>query len=112
VTAALEGHCDRGRRLIRAGNLIIGHGEFQTWRHELRRWRACSEATVCAEFEPEAIDEFVRISTEATGSEWKDSLKSDLRALHNAIELLGLLRSTLVATRGPPWRRRGPGRAP
>jgi hypothetical protein len=96
LRSALSSHADRGRRLLRAGGLISSNAEFETWRFERRSWRVLGARTVAAEFEQEAIYEFLLVTSEAgRGADWEQALAAELRGLRNGVELLELLRSTL-----------------
>jgi hypothetical protein len=96
LSAALSSHVDCGARLLRAGGLIGGRVEFEDWHAERRCWRLEAARTVEADFEPEAICEFLLITgKDVRGADWEQSLAAELRGLRNGVELLELLCGTL-----------------
>jgi hypothetical protein len=98
LSCALTRHIDDARRLLASAEEITGQASFDPWRDERDAWRRRSAQAVDVAFEQEAVHEFLRVTSEASSAgDWEQALADALGDMRTAIELLGLLRSTLIA---------------
>jgi hypothetical protein len=97
LSATLRGYADMGDRLFRRGRRVGDRTGFCGWLDELLAWRARTSESLAAEFEQEAVDEFLQErQSEGAGESWHRHLTSQMRALRDEVEFLDSLHSTLV----------------
>lgn len=101
VTKALQEAMDRGRLLVGRGEDVLNEASYADWREARRRWFCATLQTVSAQFEAEAVDEFLHANKTAGGT-WEERLREDLRATRNAVELVHWLGTTLNDWRQEP----------
>ncbi len=91
---ALEDSVRQGRDLVVWCAGVGDEASFECWRGARLRWARRTSRILCARFEAETVEEFLRANT-TSGTAWERLQRADLRAMENAIELLVLLGSTL-----------------
>ncbi len=97
LSAILRRRADDGDRLFRRGRSVSDRTGFCMWLGELLAWRALTTESLAAEFEQEAVEEFVQErSAELADENWHRYLGSQLRALRNEVEFLDSLHSSLM----------------
>jgi hypothetical protein len=97
LSATLRGHADVGDSLFRRGKRVSDRTGFARWLGELLAWRALTTEALAAEFEKEAVKEFLQDGrSERAVESWRRNLRSQLRVLRNEVEFLDSLHSTLT----------------
>ena len=93
----LRGHADAGDRLFRRGKRVGDGTVFCMWLGELFAWRATTAESLAAQFEQEAVEEFLQERcSESAGEDWRRNLKAQLQVLRNEVEFLDSLHSAVV----------------
>jgi hypothetical protein len=97
LSVTLRGHADAGDRLFRRGKRVSDDTVFCTWLGELLSWRAMTTESLAAQFEQEAVEEFLQeCCCERASEDWRRNLKAQLLVLRNEVEFLYSLHSTVV----------------
>jgi len=94
MTVAMKESVRGGRELLTWGQVVRDETSFACWRAARWRWTSRTLRMLTLQFEAETVEEFRRANM-AAGETWEERLRGELRAMHNAIELLRSLASTL-----------------
>ncbi len=94
TTSALERAVHEGRELATWGHAIEDEAAFACWRAARRRWTLRTTRVLVRQFEPEAVQEFMR-SGVSVGDGWQERAHHSARAVQDAVELLQALASSL-----------------
>jgi hypothetical protein len=94
TTSALERSIHQGRELVSWGQELDDDAAFGCWCEARGRWTLRTTRVLVRQFEPEAVQEFMRNDI-AAGEGWQQRAQHSVRALQDAVELLQALTSSL-----------------
>jgi|SRR5664280_1169639 hypothetical protein len=94
ITAALHQAVDLGRDLLDDAELVADEVAYERWLIARRDWATETLRVLNAQFEAEAVEEFVH-AVQSSGGTWERRLLHDVDATRNALELVQWLGTTL-----------------